>query len=108
MTSKNFAQAFVSFLGDCPDPAVVEDVLAALQQALARGSPTHGPLLACLRAHGGARLFTSLLQREQEPLRLAGLQLMVAFFQQQQQQGGGGGGSSAAGDQDLAEASGTG
>ena len=73
-------QAFVSFVGDCPDVGMLEDVLTALNDALQRGSPTHLPLAACLRAHGGERLFMSLLQREQQTLRLLGLQLLTAFL----------------------------
>ena len=73
-------QAFVSFVGDCPDVGMLEDVLTALNDALQRGSPTHLPLVACLRAHGGERLFMSLLQREQQTLRLLGLQLLTAFL----------------------------
>ena len=73
-------QAFVSFVGDCPEVGMLEDVLTALNDALHRGSPTHAPLVACLRAHGGERLFMSLLQREQQTLRLLGLQLLTAFL----------------------------
>lgn len=72
-------QAFVSFVGDCPDAAMLEDVLSALQEALHHGSPTHQPLISCLRLHGGERLFMSLLQREQQSLRLLGLQILTAF-----------------------------
>ena len=69
----------MSFVGDCPDVALLEDVLSALQEALHHGSPTHQPLISCLEMHGGERLFMSLLQREQQSLRLLGLQIMTAF-----------------------------
>lgn len=73
-------QAFVSFVGDCGDVEVLEDVLGALLEAMHRGSPSQPLLVACLRAHGGERLFMSLLQREQHSLRLLGLQLLAAFL----------------------------
>ncbi len=69
----------MSFVGDCPDEAMLEDVLSALQEALHPGSPTHQPLISCLELHGGERLFMSLLQREQQSLRLLGLQILTAF-----------------------------
>ena len=72
-------QALVSFVGDCPDTEMLEDVLSALQEALHHGSPTHQPLVSCLEMHGGERLFMSLLQREDQGLRLLGLQILTAF-----------------------------
>ena len=69
----------MSFVGDCSDAALLEDVLSSLHDALRHNSPTHAPLVACLRSQGGERLFMSLLQREQQSLRLLGLQLLTAF-----------------------------
>ena len=38
-------QAFVSFVGECPDAEMLEDVLSALEAALRHGSLTHKPLV---------------------------------------------------------------
>lgn len=69
----------MSFIGDCPDAETLEDVLTTLLEAMHRGSPSHSFLVACLRGQGGERLFMSLLQREQQSLRLLGLQLLMAL-----------------------------
>ena len=73
------AQAFVSFVGECPDIPMLEDVLSAFHEVLHYGTPTHQPLVSCLKQHGGERLFMSLLQREQQSLRLLGLQILTSF-----------------------------
>lgn len=58
---------------------MLEDVLSTLYQSLHHGSSTHWQMKACLLAHGGERLFLSLLQKEEQSLRLLGLQLLTAF-----------------------------
>ena len=72
-------QALVSFVGDCTDTEVLHDVLELLCGLLAPGEPTQRPLLACLGDLGGVQLFMSLVQREQQPIRILGLRLIAAF-----------------------------
>lgn len=69
-------QALVAFIGDCPDVAMLEDVLIAILDLLRHTPPGRIPVLG---GSGGAQLFISLLSREQPALRILGLHLL-AFF----------------------------
>ena len=69
-------QALVAFVGDCPDVAMLEDVLIALLDLLRVCPPGCLPLLA---GASGAQLFVSLLSREQPALRILGLHLLAHF-----------------------------
>lgn len=70
-------QALMAFIGDCPDVAMLEDVLIALLDLLRHTPPGRLPLLAGM---SGARLFVSLLSREQPALRILGLHLLAHFI----------------------------
>lgn len=72
-------QALVAFVGDCPDTELLQDVLQLTCELLHPSEPTHRPLLAALSQMGGVQLFLSLVQREQQPLRLLGLRILAAF-----------------------------
>ena len=67
----------MAFIGDCPDVAMLEDVLIALLDLLRHPPPRRLPLLAGM---SGARLFVSLLSREQPALRILGLHLLAHFI----------------------------
>ena len=67
----------MAFIGDCPDVAMLEDVLIALLDLLRHTPPGRLPLLAGM---SGARLFVSLLSREQPALRILGLHLLAHFI----------------------------
>lgn len=54
-------QALVSFVGDCSDAALLEDVLCTLAALLRRDSLARLPLLACIQELGGPELFLSLV-----------------------------------------------
>ena len=69
-------QALVAFVGDCPDVAMLEDVLIALLDLLRACPPGRLPLLA---GASGAQLFVSLLSREQPALRILGMHLLAHF-----------------------------
>lgn len=69
-------QALIAFIGDCPDVAMLEDVLIAILDLLRHTPPGRIPLLA---GTGGAQLFVSLLSREQPALRILGLHLLAYF-----------------------------
>lgn len=69
-------QALVAFVGDCPDVAMLEDVLITLLDLLRACPPGRLPLLA---GASGAQLFVSLLSREQPALRILGLHLLAHF-----------------------------
>ena len=66
-------------MGDCSEVGMLEDVLLTLYQSLRHGAASHWEIKTCINAHGGPRLFMSLLQREEQSLRLLGLQLLTAF-----------------------------
>ena len=66
----------MAFIGDCPDVAMLEDVLIAILDLLRHTPPGRVPLLAGL---SGAQLFVSLLSREQPALRILGLHLLAHF-----------------------------
>ena len=72
-------QALVSFVGDCPDSDLLQDVLELTCSLLDPRQGTHRPLLACLAELGGVQLFMSLVQREQQPIRVLGLRILAAF-----------------------------
>lgn len=72
-------QALVSFVGDCPDTEVLHDVLELICSLLHPQEPTQRPLLACLADLGGVQLFMSLVQREQQSIRVLGLRIIAAF-----------------------------
>ncbi|GAB4815481.1 hypothetical protein N2152v2_002527 [Parachlorella kessleri] len=72
------ARALISFVGDCSDAALVEDVLSTLCALLRRESLARMPLLVCLQQLGGPALFLSLVSREQPTLRMLGLKLITA------------------------------
>ena len=55
-------QALISFVGDCSDAALVEDVLSTLCALLRRDSLARMPLLVCLQQLGGPALFLSLVR----------------------------------------------
>ncbi|KAK9824084.1 hypothetical protein WJX72_007613 [[Myrmecia] bisecta] len=76
-------QAALAFIGDCPDVAMLEDVLGGLVALLTPGSSTRAPLAAGLRAVNAAYLCLSLLQREQQALRVLGLKLLSACLPKQ-------------------------
>lgn len=63
-------------MGDCPDVAMLEDVLIALLDLLRACPPGRLPLLA---GAAGAQLFVLLLSREQPVLRILGLHLLAHF-----------------------------
>lgn len=69
-------QALVAFIGDCPDTAMLEDVLIAVLDLLRAVAPGRLPLLV---RGGGACLFATLLSREQPALRILGLHLLAHF-----------------------------
>ncbi len=69
-------QALIAFVGDCPDVAMLEDLLIAILDLLRHTPPGRIPLLA---GSGGAQLFVSLLSREQPALRILGLHLLAYF-----------------------------
>ena len=69
-------QALMAFIGDCPDVAMLEDVLIAVLDLLRHTPPGRIPLLAGM---SGAQLFVSLLSREQPALRILGLHLLAHF-----------------------------
>ena len=66
----------MAFIGDCPDVAMLEDVLIAILDLLRHTPPGRVPLLAGM---SGAQLFVSLLSREQPALRILGLHLLAHF-----------------------------
>lgn len=66
----------MAFIGDCPDVAMLEDVLIAVLDLLRHTPPGRIPLLAGM---SGAQLFVSLLSREQPALRILGLHLLAHF-----------------------------
>ncbi len=72
-------QALVSFVGDCPDTELLQDVLELICSLLDPREATQRPLLACLAELGGVQLFMSLVQREQQALRVLGLRILAAF-----------------------------
>ena len=72
-------QALVSFVGDCPDTEVLHDVLELMCSLLQPHEASQPPLLACLADLGGVRLFMSLVQREQQSIRVLGLRIIAAF-----------------------------
>ena len=69
-------QALLAFIGDCPDVAMLEDVLIAILDLLRHTPPGRIPGLA---GASGAQLFVSLLSREQPALRILGLHLLAHF-----------------------------
>lgn len=72
-------QALVSFVGDCPDTEVLHDVLELMCSLLHPHEASQRPLLACLADLGGIQLFMSLVQREQQSIRVLGLRIIAAF-----------------------------
>ena len=66
----------MAFIGDCPDVAMLEDVLIAVLDLLRHTPLGRIPLLAGM---SGAQLFASLLSREQPALRILGLHLLAHF-----------------------------
>ena len=72
-------QALVSFVGDCPDTEVLHDILELMCSLLHPHEPSQRPLLACLGDLGGVQLFMSLVQREQQSIRVLGLRIIAAF-----------------------------
>lgn len=72
-------QALVSFVGDCPDTEVLHDVLELMCNLLHPHEASQRPLLACLADLGGIQLFMSLVQREQQSIRVLGLRILAAF-----------------------------
>ena len=72
-------QALVSFVGDCPDTEVLHDVLELVCSLLHPHEASQRPLLACLADLGGVQLFMSLVQREQQSIRVLGLRIIAAF-----------------------------
>ncbi|KAL3142038.1 hypothetical protein ABBQ32_004670 [Trebouxia sp. C0010 RCD-2024] len=77
--SSNDIQALVSFVGDCPDTEVLHDVLELMCSLLHPHEASQRPLLACLADLGGIQLFMSLVQREQQSIRVLGLRIIAAF-----------------------------
>ena len=73
-------QALVSFVGDCQDTDSLQDVLELLCKLLHRNEGTQRPMLAVLERLGGVKLFTSLVQREQQILKVLGLRILAAFI----------------------------
>ncbi|DBA78126.1 TPA: hypothetical protein ACH3X2_008097 [Trebouxia sp. C0005] len=72
-------QAVVSFVGDCPDSELLQDILEIICSLLDPREPTQRPMLARLGELGGVQLFMSLVQREQQSLRVQGLRILAAF-----------------------------
>lgn len=72
-------QALVSFVGDCPDTEVLHDVLELMCSLLHPHEASQRPLLSCLADLGGVQLFMSLVQREQQSIRVLGLRIIAAF-----------------------------
>lgn len=73
-------QALISFVGDCQDTDSLQDVLELLCKLLQRNETTQRPMLAILERLGGVELFTSLVQREQQTLKVLGLRILAAFI----------------------------
>ena len=69
----------MSFVGDCPDTEVLHDVLELMCNLLHPQEASQRPLLACLAGLGGVQLFMSLVQREQQSIRVLGLRIIAAF-----------------------------
>ena len=72
-------QALVSFVGDCPDTEVLHYVRELMCSLLHPHEASQRPLLACLGDLGGVQLFMSLVQREQQSIRVLGLRIIAAF-----------------------------
>ena len=66
-------------MGDCPDTEVLHDVLELMCNLLHPHEASQRPLLACLADLGGIQLFMSLVQREQQSIRVLGLRIVAAF-----------------------------
>ena len=73
-------QALISFVGDCQDTDLLQNTLELICSLLQRHSPTQRPLLAILKQLGGVQLFVSLVQREQQPVKILGLRIVAAFL----------------------------
>lgn len=73
-------QALVSFVGDCQDIDLLQDALELICSLLQRHAPTQQPMLAILAELGGMQLFMSLMQREQQPIKILGLRILAAFL----------------------------
>ncbi len=69
----------MSFVGDCPDSELLQDILEIICSLLDPREPTQRPMLARLGELGGVQLFMSLVQREQQSLRVQGLRILAAF-----------------------------
>lgn len=69
----------MSFVGDCPDSELLQDILEIICGLLDPREPTQRPMLARLGELGGVQLFMSLVQREQQLLRVQGLRILAAF-----------------------------
>ena len=66
-------------MGDCPDTEVLHDILELMCSLLHPHEASQRPLLACLTDLGGVQLFMSLVQREQQSIRVLGLRIIAAF-----------------------------
>lgn len=78
--SYRLLQAFVSFVGACTDVQLLEDVLNQLCEVLHPREASSVAIIQRLQTLGGAQLFATLLQREQQYLRVLGLRLLAFFL----------------------------
>ena len=67
-------------MGACPDVQLLEDVLNQLCEVLHPREPSSASIIQGLQTLGGAQLFATLLQREQQYLRVLGLRLLAFFL----------------------------
>lgn len=70
----------MSFVGDCQDTELLQDALELICSLLQRHAPTQRPMLAILEQLGGVQLFMSLMQREQQSVKILGLRILAAFL----------------------------
>ena len=67
-------------MGACTDVQLLEDVLNQLCEVLHPRDPSSASIIQGLHTLGGAQLFATLLQREQQCLRVLGLRLLAFFL----------------------------
>ena len=79
-TDCSVLQAFVSFVGACTDVQLLEDVVNQLCEVLHPREASSVAIIQGLHTLGGAQLFATLLQREQQYLRVLGLRLLAFFL----------------------------
>ena len=67
-------------MGDCQDTDLLQNTLELICSLLQRHSTTQRPMLAILEQLGGVQLFMSLVQREQQSVKILGLRIVAAFL----------------------------